>query len=143
MPLKAAGKRRRAAGLLLLAAFVLHNLEEAFAYRLMHGEIRAALEAHAIAWWSPSPRRFSLILALLTLGVANLIAWAVRGEVTHGKIQTLRILGAVLLINIVAPHIPAAIVLGGYAPGLLTAVAINLPVGLLVLRMLRRGNPGG
>jgi hypothetical protein len=138
MPTGRAGKRRLPAGLLLLTAFVLHNLEEAVAYRAMHAEIRAALTAQGVPWWSPTPDQFSMVLALLTLAVANLIIWAVQGEATHGKLQTLRILAAILLINIAVPHVPAAQLLGGYAPGLLTALAINLPVGLVVLQMLRR-----
>lgn len=143
MPGGPAGRRRLPAGLLLLAAFILHNLEEALAYRAMHGEIRATLAARGVPWWSPSPDQFSMALALLTLAVANLIVWAVQGEPTHGKVQALRILAAILLINIAVPHVPAAQLLGGYAPGLLTAVAINLPVGLAVLRMLRRERPAG
>lgn len=132
-----AGRRRLTAGLILLAAFALHNLEEAIAYRAMHGQIQATLAARAISWWSPSPGQFSLALALLTFGIVSLIAWAARGEATPGKIQALRILAAILLINIAAPHVPAAVVLGGYAPGLATALTINLPVGLAALAMLR------
>ena len=138
MPTGRAGRRRLPAGLLLLAAFVLHNLEEALAYRAMHGEIRATLTGQGIPWWSPSPDQFSMALALLTLAIANLVLWAVAGEATHGKVQALRFLAAILLINIALPHVPAAQVLGGYAPGLLSAFAVNLPVGLVVLRMLRR-----
>jgi hypothetical protein len=43
-----------------------------------------------------------------------------------------------LLANVFVPHVPAAIVFHGYAPGLVTAVLINLPVmSILVIRMLR------
>jgi hypothetical protein len=41
---------------------------------------------------------------------------------------------------VVVPHVPAAIVFHGYAPGVVTAVLINLPVmSILVIRMLREG----
>lgn len=41
---------------------------------------------------------------------------------------------ATLLLN-VAWHVTAALMLfGGYAPGLVTAVALNLPLSVLVLR---------
>lgn len=123
---------------MLLAAFALHNLEEAIAYRVMHGEIQAVLAARDIPWWSPSPGQFSLVLALLTLAIAGLVVWAARGETALGKVQALRILAAVMLINIAAPHVPAALMLGGYAPGLLSALAVNLPVGLAALWLLRR-----
>ena len=123
---------------MLLAAFALHNLEEAIAYRVMHGEIQALLAAWDIPWWSPSPRQFSLTLITLTLAIAVLVAWAARGAAAHSKVRILRILAAVLLINIAVPHVPAALILGGYAPGLLSALAVNLPVGLAALWLLRR-----
>jgi hypothetical protein len=41
---------------------------------------------------------------------------------------------ALLLVNVFVPHIPAAVALGGYAPGLATAVAINLPYSVYFLR---------
>jgi hypothetical protein len=45
-----------------------------------------------------------------------------------------------MLANVVVPHVPAAIVFHGYAPGVVTAVLINLPVmSILVIRMLREG----
>lgn len=45
-----------------------------------------------------------------------------------------------MLANVFVPHVPAAIVFRGYAPGLVTAVLINLPVmSILVTRMLREG----
>ncbi len=127
---------------MLLAALTLHNLEEALAYRAMHVEIQAKLAALDIAWWSPSPGQFDAALAALTLGVAGLVAWAAAGESTDAKLLTLRALAAVLLINILAPHLPAALAFGGYVPGLLTALAVNLPIGLGALLMLRRERPG-
>jgi len=45
-----------------------------------------------------------------------------------------------MLANVFVPHVPAAIVFHGYAPGLVTAVLINLPVmSILVNRMRREG----
>lgn len=45
-----------------------------------------------------------------------------------------------MLANVFVPHVPAAIVFRGYAPGVLTAVLINLPVmSILAIRMLRDG----
>lgn len=45
-----------------------------------------------------------------------------------------------MLANVFVPHVPAAIVFRGYAPGLVTAVLINLPVmSILVIWMLREG----
>jgi Protein of unknown function with HXXEE motif len=33
-----------------------------------------------------------------------------------------------MLVNVVVPHVPVAIVFRGYAPGVVTAVLINLPL---------------
>jgi hypothetical protein len=42
------------------------------------------------------------------------------------------------LANVFVPHVPAAIVFRGYAPGMVTAVLINLPVmSMLAIRMVR------
>jgi hypothetical protein len=37
-------------------------------------------------------------------------------------------------VNVFLPHIPAAFFLRGYAPGLLTALAINLPLSIVLAR---------
>ena len=43
-----------------------------------------------------------------------------------------------MLANVFVPHVPAAVVFRGYAPGVATAVLINFPVmSILAIRMLR------
>jgi hypothetical protein len=43
-----------------------------------------------------------------------------------------------MLANVVVPHVPAAIVFRGYAPGVITAVLLNLPLmSYLALRAVR------
>lgn len=37
-------------------------------------------------------------------------------------------------VNVFLPHVPAAFFLRGYAPGLLTALAINLPLSIVLVR---------
>ncbi|MEV5748078.1 HXXEE domain-containing protein [Actinoallomurus sp. NPDC052308] len=43
-------------------------------------------------------------------------------------------MAGVMLLNVALPHVPAAVAARGYAPGLVTAVGLNLPIGLAVLR---------
>ncbi|GAB3987674.1 hypothetical protein GCM10029978_107400 [Actinoallomurus acanthiterrae] len=43
-------------------------------------------------------------------------------------------MAGVMLLNVALPHVPAAVVARGYAPGLVTAVSLNLPIGVAVLR---------
>jgi hypothetical protein len=49
-----------------------------------------------------------------------------------------------MLVNVFVPHVPAAFVFRSYAPGLVTAVAVNLPVMIfLLVRALREGYVSG
>ena len=49
-----------------------------------------------------------------------------------------------MLVNVVVPHIPAAIIFRGYAPGVVTAVVINLPVmTFLSVRAIKDGYVSG
>lgn len=50
----------------------------------------------------------------------------------------MRVVASVLLANVMLPHVPAAILLGGYATGVVTAVVLNLLLNLWILR--RDGN---
>lgn len=129
--------RRRAAGLLLISALALHNLEEGLAYSLMRGRVATLLHELGFGWWSPAPEMFALVLTILTLGVGALVAWAATGSTSGTKIGVLRVVAVVLLINVALPHLPAAAALGGYAPGVVTSLLINLPVSLWVLFRLR------
>ena len=133
-------RRRRAAGL-LAAVLVLHDLEEAVAYPRMRP---AVLE---VVPFVPPASVFWAALAVVTLAGVAAAAWAGRGAASVGKTAVLRTIAIILLANVLIPHVPAAVVLGGYAPGVITAVALNLPAALLALRLLQatahRASPGG
>lgn len=123
--------RRRAAAGLLAATLTLHDLEEAVGYPLT----RPAL----LALWPAAPpaQAFWTALAVVTATGVAAAAWAGCGASTAAKAGVLRAIALILLANVLVPHIPAAMVLGGYAPGIVTAVVVNLPVCLLALRLLR------
>lgn len=129
--------RRRSAGLALLGALALHNLEEGLAYALLRGQMEAMLRAYGLAWWRPEPIVFALALTFLTLAIGALAAWAATGVSTPAKVSALRAVAIVLLVNVLLPHLPAAWAFGGYAPGVVTAVLVNLPVSIWVLWKLR------
>src|SRR5208282_1079798 len=61
-----------------------------------------------------------------------IIAWAILRP-RKGLLISVLLLEAILLVNAVW-HILASLVRGGYAPGVITAVFINLPFGVYVLR---------
>jgi hypothetical protein len=129
--------RRGSAALALAVAFVLHNLEEGLAYPLMRDGIFRRLASRGVLWWSPEPAGFQLLLAVLTVAGLLLGAWAGRGPPAPGKRLVLQMFAWILLANIAVPHVPGAILLGGYAPGVATAVTLNLAAGLFALKRLR------
>jgi len=120
-----------------LAAFASHNLEEGLAYARMHEAVSARIAAGGLAWWRPTPAQFDLALLALTVAVALALGWAARGRITRTRLTVLRALPLVMLANVVVPHVPAALLMGGYVPGLLTALAVNIPVSLWALKILR------
>jgi len=74
--------------------------------------------------------RIALVIAtVLPLAV---IAWAILRP-RKGLLISALLLESILLVN-AAWHILAALVRHGYAPGVVTAVLINLPFGVYVLR---------
>jgi hypothetical protein len=113
----------------LFAALLLHNAEEALAY----AHTRPAAEA-LIGRALPSPDAFRAALAGVSIAGGALLCWAAVGRDTPGRRRVLRLVAAVLFVNVFVPHVPAALLLGGYAPGVATALFINLPLSAFVWR---------
>jgi hypothetical protein len=82
----------------------------------------------------PSLERLYLALFIATLVPALAIGWATTGRDSLVKRELVIIVAAALLWNVFIPHLSAMIVLRGYAPGGLTAVAINLPFCVYLFR---------
>lgn len=85
-------------------------------------------------WHVPvGPREFRFACAVLSL-LATLVTWAsvTGGPESPGAYLTAG-LAAVMLVNVFMPHVGAAVHLRAYAPGLITGVALNLPLTLLLL----------
>ncbi|GGJ89680.1 hypothetical protein GCM10010123_19320 [Pilimelia anulata] len=113
---------------LLLAAFAVHNTEEALTAPRYFDRMRGELP---IPW--PSAGAFQL--ATVTVTFVALLATAIAVRRQHTAYVTA--LAWIMLANTVVPHVPLAILSGGYAPGLITALLLNLPAGLLWLRLRR------
>jgi hypothetical protein len=109
-----------------------HNLEEALTAPAFFSDLPPGLP---IPW--PSAAAFQIATAVVTLIGLALILFATRTD----KTWPVTLLAAVMLINVAIPHIPAAILNGGYAPGVVTAVLLNLPVDLLWLIDFRKRPP--
>jgi len=81
---------------------------------------------------------FRLALVVLTLAAFAVTYFSVRRG--PGSICAYLTFGAIvtMLVNVFVPHVPAAILFRGYAPGVGTAVFINLPLASwLALRAVR------
>ena len=121
---------------LLVLVIALHNLEEGVTVPAFLPRVRAHLQQipafHDVAL--PTAERMYVALVVVTLVPGLLVGWATTGRDSVVKREIVAILVAALLWNVLIPHVPAAILLGGYAPGVLTAVAINLPFAVYFFR---------
>jgi hypothetical protein len=140
---------RRQAVWLLPVVLALHNLEEGFFFPRYLARVLGRLPAGVREWIGPvGPREMALALALATLIPLGFSVWAAARPASRTALWLVLAMWATLLLNAVW-HVAAALVLfGGYGPGVVTAVALNLPVSVLVLRRLLRssgsvGRPSG
>jgi hypothetical protein len=86
----------------------------------------------------PSLPRLYFALVVVTLVPALIIAWATTGRDSPVKRQVVAFITAALLWNVFLPHLSAVVVLRGYAPGSLTALAVNLPFCVYFFRRSSR-----
>lgn len=117
-------------------ALLLHNLEEA----LTLGAALPRLQAAASRLLGrplilPTEPQYQRSLLVLTAAVVGLYVLA---RLWDGLAYALVVVQAVMALNVGA-HVAFALLLGGYAPGLLTALLVEAPVSLYVLRRLRKG----
>lgn len=124
---------------LLLAApalLTLHNLEELLALPRALPAVHARLPDAARAVL-PS---VTLPMFAAALAVATVLPWVFAGMALAGRrggVFLVLLVQATLLVN-VASHLVSAALLRGYAPGLATAVLVNLPFGVHLLGRARR-----
>jgi uncharacterized protein with HXXEE motif len=129
---------RRWAIWLLPLVLALHNLEEGTFFPRYVPRVLAHLPAEVRTRVGPvGLREMGLALGLATVIPLGFSLWAAARPGSRTALWLVLAMWATLLLN-VAWHVTAALVLfGGYAPGVATAVAINLPVSVLVLRRAR------
>lgn len=111
---------------------VLHDAEEYWTFP------RFLSSVGQLPRWFPPPRLFQhprdiqVALVIVTLIALAVISWAILSPRKVPLILAL-LIASILLVN-AGWHILASFVRGGYAPGVITAVLINLPFGVYVLR---------
>ncbi|GAA1648443.1 HXXEE domain-containing protein [Georgenia ruanii] len=121
----------------LVTALTVHNAEEALT---MGPFLRSGAAVGPVA---PGPDLlvpFLVVVTALTVG-----AWLLAGAATAGRRwagDALAVLAVVMVVNVVVPHVPGALLTGGYVPGVVSAVVVNLPVALAYLRRARRRRQG-
>ena len=123
---------KRSALLGVPVLLTLHNAEEALFVPRALGEVAKRLPP-AFAGALPTAEQMYVALAVAT--VIPWLVWlpgAARRETRLGT-RLLLLLQCVMLVN-AGWHVAAAVVLGGYAPGLATALAFNLPFSIYLLR---------
>ncbi len=117
---------------LIGVTLVLHTTEEILtfpAFLASDDRLRRWLSPHGFLQ-SPQYLRTALVVAtVLPLAV---IAWAILRP-RKARLVAVLFVECILLVN-AGWHIFAAVLRGGYAPGVLTAVLINLPFGVYVMR---------
>lgn len=130
--------RRPERGMLIAVPVLLtvHNLEELLAMPRVLPSVAARMP-DAVPGILPA---VTLPAFAAALAVATVLPWIVALFAAAGRRTALYLLLAVqatMLVN-VASHVASAALLGGYAPGLATALALNLPFGILLLARARR-----
>ncbi len=118
---------------LIAVTLAIHDAEEYFAFPLFMRSLGGQLSK-----WLPAP---ALQHSVANLHIALILATVLPGIFIVCAIFSPRqwlwiaalLVEAVLLVNAFF-HMFAAVLRGGYVPGLITAVLINLPFGLYVFR---------
>jgi hypothetical protein len=118
------------------AAVLAHNVEEALTIARYAPSVLALVPE---AGRRLTPRLDYVYIALVVATVIPIALALLARPRERGSWATygLLLVAAVMLVNVVW-HVVAATLLGGYAPGVVTAVGVNLPVMALVLRWARR-----
>jgi hypothetical protein len=121
----------------LALVIALHNAEEAVTADAYLPRVREYVEqvpALREAGLPPSLAQLYFALVIVTLVPALLVAWATTGRESVAKREIVAVVASALLWNVFLPHLSAMVFFRGYAPGGLTALAVNLPFCLYFFR---------
>ena len=133
------GTSQRTVVWLIAILFTVHNAEEAVAFVRMRGEVESILARPLAALdmrlFLPGLLQALVILSALAFILAAVVVFRPHATAT---LWLLLALEAAIAIN-AASHVATALVLfHGYGPGLITAVLVNAPFAVYVLRRAKR-----
>lgn len=114
-------------------AVAIHNAEEAIWMPGWWASLAGQLPLHP-----PSATEFRSVLFMLTAAAVVVTSLSERNG--PGSLWSYLLFGSIIavLANVFIPHVPATLVFHSYAPGVVTAVVINLPVmSFLALQAVR------
>jgi hypothetical protein len=115
-------------------AVTLHNAEEWLTFP-RYGDIGADfLRRIGIAVATPPWSATQIALGLATIIPGGIALYGASREGSRFWTFAVLFVQLQLGVNVFLPHVPAAFFLRGYAPGLLTALAINLPLSIVLAR---------
>jgi hypothetical protein len=77
-------------------------------------------------------------IAALTVALWAIVGWALRARARGVPSALLAGYACGMLLNVFVPHVIGTVALGRYVPGAATAVLLNLPSGLWLLRTMMR-----
>lgn len=116
----------------------LHNFEEWLTFPT-YGEVAVATARRLGMTLVEPPWPFlqAALIGVTLLPAAAVVLAAMRPN-TAWRESLVAFFVSIFLANVFVPHVPAAVLAGGYAPGVVTAVAVNLPFGILYFRAASR-----
>lgn len=126
------GVSRRTALLLVPVLITVHNAEEALLIPSVLRVLPRRLPS-GLGLSIPTYPQFLAALAVVTLVPWLVWLFGVARRETRAGVTLLLLVQMVMLVN-VASHVGAAVFLGGYAPGVVTALALNLPFSIHLFR---------
>jgi len=113
--------------LLFLLGFSLHNIEEAL---WLPAWSKHARKYHKEV--SPNEFRFAVIIVTAIGYLLTFQYFVFGGDYAAAKYIYLGFI-LVMVVNVFFPHLIATIVLKKYAPGLITGLMLNAPLGVYIL----------
>ena len=111
-----------------------HNLEEAILMPAVLAKRNSTIPSFTRGLLLPITYRQFLVALFVMTAIPYLIAWLACREQERPGVGTFLLLSLqfMMLVNVFA-HLGMALLMSGYAPGLVTALAINLPFSIYLL----------
>ena len=120
----------------MILAAAAHNFEEWLGrIRLLELENELARRL-GLAMAHPPVEQFEVALVIATVVPAVVLGICGLGPLTRAKAVGIAFVSSLFLTNVLLPHAILTAAAGGYTPGLATAVLINLPLGIAILRSI-------